>query len=249
MKNPISVLVLEQSQVFSRYLALLLQSMGLKSLCVREPEAAKTVLSRNFSDVLIVGDGNGSQQTHAIVQDLSNCITDNSIPIIVVSSCADQDAQKECFEAGCHAYLTKPIQPKLLHDALYNKVFPFKERRKSLRSKVDLKAEFSVDKQQSETLDLVSLSKNGCLISSQRIVTTGTKVKLILSLAKLQIPVSGTVLYTLTRKKGSDYISLGVLFHNVNQIHADMIEQYLEMILDQENLLSKASKGIDSTLV
>ena len=173
---------------------------------------------------------------------MSNCIIDNSIPIIVISSCADQAAQQECFEAGCHAYLTKPIQPKLLHDALYSKVIPLKERRKYLRSRVDLKAEFSIEKQQSETLDLVSLSKKGCLFSSPRIVTTGTKVTITLSLANLQIPLAGTVLYTLTSNKESDYVSLGVLFHNVKQIHADMIEQYLEMILDQKNLLSKASK-------
>ena len=248
MKSPISVLIVDQSEVFTRYLTLLLQKMGLKSLSVREPEAAKSVLSRGFSDVLIIGDLKSPEHPHVIVKDLANCIVDNSIPIIVISFRPDLDEKKACYDAGCHAYLTKPIQPKLLHDALYNKVFPFKERRKSLRSKVDLKAEFSVDKQQSETLDLVSLSKKGCLISSPRSLTTGTKVKLILSLAKLQIPVSGTVLYTLTSKKEADDVSLGVLFHNVNQIHADMIEQYLEMILDQENLLSKASKGIDSTL-
>jgi CheY-like chemotaxis protein len=192
--------------------------------------------------VLILGDQNGSKKTHATVQDLSNCITDNSIPIIVVSSCSDQDVQKQCFEAGCHAYLTKPIQPKLLHDALYSKVVPIKERRKYLRSSVDLKAEFSIDKQHSEILDLVSLSKRGCLISSPRIVTTGTKVKIKLSLANLKIPLTGTVLYTLTNNKESGYVSLGVLFHNVNQIHADMIEQYLETILAQDNLLKKISK-------
>jgi len=242
MKNPISVLVLEQSQVFSRYLALLLQSMGLKSLCVREPEAAKTVLSRGFSDVLILGDLNGSKQTHATVQDLSNCITDNSIPIIVVSSCSEQDVQKECFEAGCHAYLTKPIQPKLLHDALYSKVLPHKERRMSLRSKVNVRAEFSVEKQQSETLDLVSLSKNGCLVSSSRIVTTGTNVSMTLFLADQKIPLAGTVLYTLTNKGESGHVSLGVLFHNIKDIYAGMIEQYLETILAQDNLLKKVSK-------
>ena len=242
MKNPISVLVLEQSQVFSRYLALLLQSMGLKSLCVREAEAAKTVLSRGFSDVLIIGDQNGSKQAHVAVQDLANCITDNSTPIIVVSSCADQDEKKACFDAGCHAYLTKPIQPKLLHDALYRSVVPLNERRKHLRSKVDLKAEITFDKQQSETLDLVSLSKGGCLISSPRIVRTGSKVTMALSLANLQIPLAGTVLYTLTNVKGNDDVALGVLFHNVSQIHADMIEQYLEMMLDQESLLTKESR-------
>lgn len=242
MKSPISVLVLEQSQVFSRYLALLLQRMGLKSLCVREPEAAKTVLSRGFSDVLIIGDQNGSTPTHVIVQDLANCIIDNSIPMIVVSSCADPDEQKACYEAGCHDYLTKPIHPRLLHDALYTRVAPIKERRKNLRSKVDLRAEITIENQQSHTHNVLNLSKGGCLVSSPRIVPTGTQVTLTLFLAELEIPLSGTVLYTLTDVKDSDTTAFGVLFHHISPIHADMIEQYLEKILDQGSLLAKASK-------
>jgi DNA-binding response OmpR family regulator len=241
MKNPVSVLVLEQSQVFSRYLALLLQRMGLKSLCVREPEAAKTVLSRGFSDILIVGDQNGAKQTHVIVQDLANCIIDNSIPIIVVSSCAEPDEKKACYEAGCQDYLTKPVQPRLLHEALYARVAPTKERRKNLRSKVDLTAEVTIDNQQSHTHDVLTLSKGGCLISSPRFMPTGTKVSLTLFLVDLQIPLSGIVLYTLTNVEDSNTVAVGVLFHHVSQIYADMIEQFLEKSLDQGNLMAKAS--------
>jgi CheY-like chemotaxis protein len=216
--------------------------MGLKSLQVSELEAAKKVLARGFSDILIIGDQDGSKPTHVIIQDLANCIIDNSIPIIVVSSCADQEVQKACYEAGCQDYLTKPIQPKLLHDALYSRVAPVNERRKNLRSKVDLTAEVAIDNRQSHTHDVLNLSKGGCLISSPCFVPTGTKVTLTLFLADLQTPLSGTVLYTLTHSKDRDTTAFGVLFHHVNQIHADMIEQYLERILDQGNLLAKASK-------
>jgi DNA-binding response OmpR family regulator len=246
MKSPVSVLVLEKSQVFSKYLALLLQRMGLKSLWVSELEAAKTVLARGFSDVLIIGDQNGPKPLHVIVQDLASCIIDNSIPIIVVSTCADPDEQKACYEAGCQFYLTKPIQPKLLHDALYARVAPVNERRNNLRSKVDLTAEVIIDNQPSHTYDVLSLSKGGCLISSPRIVPTGTKVRLALYIAERQILLSGTVLYTLTNIKGST-AAFGVLFHHVNQMQADMIEQYLEKILDQGNLVATTSEQIDST--
>lgn len=247
MKSPVSVLVIEKSQVFSRYLALLLQRMGLKSLQVSELEAAKTVLARGFSDALIIGDQNGSMPTHVIVQDLANCIIDNSIPIIVVSSCADPEEKKACYEAGCQDYLTKPIQPRLLHDALYARVAPVNERRKNLRSKVNLTAEVTIEAQQSHTHDVLTLSKGGCLISSPRFMPTGTKMTLTLFLANLQIPLSGTVLYTLTNVKGSNSAAFGVLFHHISQIYADMIEQFLEKILDRENLVAMTSKQIDPT--
>ena len=224
MKRPISVLILEKSEVFSRYLTLLLRQMGLKSLSVREPEAAKSVLLRGFSDVLIIGDLKYPELPHVIVKDLANCIVDNSIPIIVVSNCADLDEKKACYDAGCHAYLTKPIQPKMLHDALYAGVKPLKERRKNLRSKVDLSAEITIQNQQSKTYDILNLSKGGCLIAEE------------------QIYLAGTVLYNLTSDKGSGIEGFGVLFHHVKKIDADIIEQYLERVLNQENLLTEESK-------
>ena len=242
MKRPISVLILEKSEVFSRYLTLLLRQMGLKSLSVREPEAAKSVLLRGFSDVLIIGDLKYPELPHVIVKDLANCIVDNSIPIIVVSNCADLDEKKACYDAGCHAYLTKPIQPKMLHDALYAGVKPLKERRKNLRSKVDLSAEITIQNQQSKTYDILNLSKGGCFISSSQIVPTGTKITLNVLIAEEQIYLSGTVLYNLTSDKGSGIEGFGVLFHHVKKIDADIIEQYLERVLNQENLLTEESK-------
>jgi DNA-binding response OmpR family regulator len=247
MKSPVSVLVLEKSQVFSSYLALLLQSMGLKSLRCNELEATKTALARGFSDVLIIGDQNGAKPVHVIVQELANCISDNSIPIIVVSTCADPVEQKACYEAGCQDYLTKPIRPKQLHDALYARVTPVSKRRKNLRSNVNLTAEVTIDNLEPQKHGVLTLSKGGGLISSPRIMPTGTKVNLTLFLEENQIPLSGTVLYTLLNVKGSNTAAFGVLFHHVSQIHADMIEQYLEKILAQGSLVGMASEQIDST--
>ncbi len=232
MKSPISVLILEKSQTFSMYLTLLLQRMGLKSLRVNEFEAAKSVLSRGFTDILIVGDQEGSRPVHAIVQDLANCIIDNSIPIIVVSTCNDPDEQKACYDAGCQSYLSKPIQPKQLHEALYARVTPDMERRKNLRCNVDLTAEVAINSQQPRTHDVLALSKGGALISSPQSLPTGTGIEMVLILDGLKIPLSGSVIYNLTDVKESDLQAFCVLFHQVSQSHADMIDQYLEKLLD-----------------
>ena len=239
MKSPVSVLIVEESQTFSMYLALLLQSMGLKSLRVRAPESAETVLARGFTDILIIGDQKGPNPTHVIVQKLAKGIIDNSIPIIVVSTSADPDEKKACYDAGCQHYLLKPIQPQQLHDALYAKVTPDSERRKNLRCKVDLTAEVAIDNQQPETHDVLSLSKEGALISSNRILTTGMKIKLNLFLDDFKIPLLGTVLYKMTDVKGSNTGALGVFFHQISRPHADMIDQYLKNILDQCQSASK----------
>jgi CheY-like chemotaxis protein len=232
MKSPISVLILEKSQTFSMYLTLLLQRMGLKSLRVNEIEAAKSVLSRGFTDILIVGDQEGPRPTHAIVQDLADCIIDDSIPIIVVSTATDPVERQACYDAGCQDYLFKPIQPKQLHDALYARVTPDIERRKNLRCNVDLTAEVAIDSQQPRTHDVLALSKGGALISTPQSLPTGTGIEMVLILDGLKVPLSGTVLYNVTDVKESDLQAFCVLFHQTSQSHAEKIDQYLGKILD-----------------
>jgi len=233
MKHPTSVLIIEKSKTFSMYLTLLLQNMGLKALRISEPEMAKTILAKGFTDILIIGDQSESAPTHTIVENLAGAVFDNSIPIIVISSSAEPDEREACFEAGCHDYLLKPVNPRELYDALYSRVIPESERRKNLRCKVNLTAEVSINNQPMQIHKVLNLSKRGALLSSTLTLSTGTEVKLVLHLDDVQISLTGKVLYNLTRIKDSNEQAFGVLFQQSHSSYADMIDQYVQKSLDQ----------------
>jgi len=238
MKNRISVLVVEESQTFSMYLAILLQRIGFKSLRVSQPESAKFVLSRGFTDCLIIGDQSGPEATHEIVQELSARIPGNTIPIIVVSRHCDPAEQQACLDAGCQDYLLKPVQPKQLHDALYASINPFPEKRLNLRSQVDMMAEVSVDNGPSQTCRVLTLSCGGALVAYPQTLLTGSEVSLTLRLDNTRLHLAGSVLYNLIHVEEKVPRAFGLLFHQVSPAHADRIEDYLQTTLDECRLIA-----------
>jgi DNA-binding response OmpR family regulator len=242
MKYPTSALIIEESKTFSMYLTLLLRNMGIKALRISEPEMAKTILGKGFTDILIIGDHSKPVPTHTIVKDLFEAVIDDSIPIIVISSCAKPDERKACIKAGCHDYLLKPVQPRELHDALYSRVTPESERRESLRCKVSLTAEVSIVNQQMQSHKVLTLSKGGALLSSTLTLSTGTEVKLLLCLDNVQISITGYVIYNLARVKDGNEQAFGVIFRQIDPSYADMIDQYVQKSLNQFQHLNIDSK-------
>ncbi len=245
MKNRISVLIVEESQTFSMYLAILLQRIGFKSLRVSQPESAKFVLSRGFSDVLVVGDHSGPDATHEIVQELSACITGSTTPIIVISKHDDPVERQACYDAGCRAYLLKPFQPKQLHDALYSYINPFSEKRLNLRSQVEMSAEICVDGDAPQTSRVLILSRGGALIAYKQTLPTGTKVTLTLRLGSKRIPLTGSVLYNRSNVAEDTPRAFGLLFHQENLSYAGLIEDYLQAMLVECRLVAASNNAAE----
>jgi len=241
MKNRISVLVVEESQTFSMYLAILLQRIGFKSLRVSQPESAKFVLSRGFTDVLIIGDQSGPEATHEIVQELSDCIPGETIPIIVVSRHSDLVEQQACLDAGCQDYLLKPVQPKQLNDALSARINPFPGKRLNLRSQVNMIAEVRVDNSPPQRCQILTLSRGGALLAYPQTLLTGTTVMLTVRLGETRLQLSGSVLYNLTHVEEKAPRAFGLLFHQISQAHADQIEDYLQAMLEECRLIALAN--------
>lgn len=237
MKNRINVLIVEENQSFSMYLALLLQKLGFRSLRVSQPEAAKFVVSRGFSDMLIVGDRADGDPLPAIVLELAESAADSRMPTIVLSGNDDPDEQQACLDAGCSAYLRKPVQPKQLQKALYSSIYPFAKRRLNLRSEVDIIAEVSIDGQPPEPLTVLTLSRGGALISYDRLLAPATKVRLTLFIDHGSIPLHGSVLYNFYNYSSGRQHAFGMDFDQPDPAQTDMIENYLEGILEQCHLL------------
>jgi DNA-binding response OmpR family regulator len=244
MKNRISVLIVDESQTFSMYLALLLQRMGFKSLRVSQTESAKFVLSRGFTDFLIVGDLAGPEPKHQIVRELAASFPDSSIPTIVISRQDDLAEKQACHEAGGQAYLLKPVQPKALHAALNDHITPFSEKRINLRSKVDMISEISIDRQAPQQLQLLTLSRGGALVAYDKNLPTGTRISMSLPLEGELISLTGSVIYNLTNIDAKISRAFGVLFHQGNALHDERIEGYLESMLEECRLVSDSEATI-----
>ncbi|HKL26378.1 MAG TPA: PilZ domain-containing protein [Desulfuromonadales bacterium] len=239
MKNRISVLVVEENQTFSMYLALLLQRLGFKSLRVSQPEAAKFVVSRGFSDILVVGGREDPEPLPAVVGRLAGSSPGDRMPTIVISDHDTPEEKQACLAAGCQAYLVKPLQPKQLQDALYSCFSPFAERRLNLRSKVDLFAAVGIDGRPPEPLKVLTLSRGGALIGYDRLLAPDMQVTLTLHLDQGPLPLNGSVLYNLNNFDAGRQHAFGLVFDRPSRAQTELIENYLSRILEQCHLLTR----------
>ena len=234
MKPRISVLVVEKSQTFSMYLALLLHRMGFKSLRVDDYETAKEILSRGIIDILIVGDQGEDEPISKIIKSLILCVDRESVPVIAISKSSDPANKTACYEAGCHSYLLKPIQPRQLHSALYSKITPPSERRTSLRCRVNLGAEISVENDVFEVFQIESLSKGGALVSCEKNIPIGTEININFVISNKKINLNSMVMYIQGDSSGGQ-LNIGVKFVNIDSNSEYLIDQFVEKTLTGEN--------------
>jgi CheY-like chemotaxis protein len=232
MKNRLSVLVVDESQTFSMYLALLLQHFGFKSLRVSQTESAKFVLSRGFTDAMIIGDLAGGEPKHQVVEELASCIHGALVPIIALSSHDDPVERQACEEAGCKGHLLKPVQPKALHEVLYSNIL-FSGKRVHLRSKVDMTAEISITGQPTQALRLLTLSRGGALVAYDNHLPQGTNVSMKLPLGEELLDLTGSVIYNLSAIDAQTSRAFCLHFDRMPAQLGAKIEGYLETSLEK----------------
>ena len=236
MKSRISVLVVDKSQTFSMYLALLLHRMGFKSLRVDDYETAKEILSRGIIDILIVGDQGEDEPIFAIIKHLAPCVDGALVPIIAISKSSDPTYKTACFQSGCHSYLLKPIQPRQLHEALYEKLTPPSERRTSLRCRVNLEAELSIEKDVIELFQVESLSKGGALVSCEKQIPIGSELTINIMINDKRINLTSKVVY-MHNAGDFDHYNIGVSFIDIDNKTEDLIDKFIEKTLTNSTSL------------
>lgn len=234
MARQITILLVVDSRTLGLYLALLLRRMGFRSLMAETYASAEEMLAWEKVDILLLDSHPGAGSAIQSAQSLRSASPVSDLPFIVLAD-RDEPAERQAsLEAGCRAYLLKPVQPRKLHQALQaNLRFPSGER-KNLRGLVNLMVEVSLRGQSPRLDQLLSLSRGGALIAHPGAIPTGTTVSLILPIGDDLLPLSGTVIYNRQDMDVQHRNAFAILFHQQTLVHADKIESYLESSLERE---------------
>ena len=115
MKTIVSI---EDDPHHSRILELFLQQLGFQVVSAANAEdglrlARETLPDAIFVDLLLP-ETDGWEVIKSLKQDEALA----PIPVIVLSALSANHAKQRAFEAGCNAYITKPIQLDVLRDWL-----------------------------------------------------------------------------------------------------------------------------------
>jgi CheY-like chemotaxis protein len=234
MPGTTTVLILERSQTFAMYLALLLRRMGLQSLAVSTVAAAREALARGGVDFLLVGEPGGGCQITTAVQILAGDPAGSRLPMVAIALRENEVERQACLQAGCRTYLLRPVQPRELHRALYANLAFAAGGRQHLRSSVTLNATVSLAGAEPRVVRLLTLSRGGALCAWPEEVPVGTPLALTLPLPDGEIPLGGSVIYNRRSPDAEAPFGFAVLFDRDSLGYGDRIDRFLELMLQQE---------------
>lgn len=120
MLPPLQILLVEDNPINQRVAARLLEKAGHRvTIAGNGREALSYVDTRAFDLVLMdvsMPEMDGLEATHAI-RELERG-TEKHLPIVALTAHALNGDRERCLEAGMDGYVTKPVQPPVLFQAM-----------------------------------------------------------------------------------------------------------------------------------
>jgi DNA-binding NtrC family response regulator len=105
-----AVLVVEHSAAIRRLFEVVLREVADPLFVVADQEAAREILAGESIDVVVLEPHSATEFSWGLLDDL----TKSAIPVIVVTSRAEEQVQEEAIRRGALAFLAKPFSPALL---------------------------------------------------------------------------------------------------------------------------------------
>ena len=120
-RKKIRILVVEDNIVNQKIAARMIEKAGLQvDVAANGKEALKTLESFHYDIVLMdvqMPEMDGLEATK-IIRDPKSKVLNHNIPIIAMTAHALKGDQEICLDAGMSAYVSKPIQPKVLFEKI-----------------------------------------------------------------------------------------------------------------------------------
>ena len=151
------------------------------------------------------------------------------IPVIMLTTASDIEADAQCEKTGCFGYLTKPVKVTHMNDMI-NRCISYEggKRRKFLRTTLQQVVDLTCGGE-TEEYYAVSLSEGGIYIRKVEPFPVGTKVEIALPIKKdITLNLKGKVIYVNYVKVGS---GMAIAFDDLRPEDSEMLKAYILAIL------------------
>jgi CheY-like chemotaxis protein len=103
------VLVVEDNPQNLKLVSVLLRSAGHEVVGAYDAREAETALQSSVPDLILMDLGLPGKDGYSLSRELRERADTRAVPILAVTSFAMKGDEEKAIEAGCTAYLTKPI--------------------------------------------------------------------------------------------------------------------------------------------
>ncbi len=188
MKIPVGidrkrVVIAGDDPVFTTYLSILLNRLGLDIIPVTSPAETQEMIHVARPDIILLVSIQPSTPWLRLLRQMKKQQTTRFTPVIAIIDESAKAKRDSYFKLGCAGVLTKPVEVAELNTLLWNViVLPEGRRRRTLRVAYDRKISLSYHGK-TEYHYAVSLSEGGIQIRQKRPLIMGTLVEATISLA------------------------------------------------------------------
>ncbi len=224
-----TVILTDSSESFLMYLSILLQRMDFEVLPSADGPSLVKLSKAIQPGLIILGpdilDMDAKQVMTALQQE------DCHVPVLAIGE--DASAERELRDAGCHEFLTKPIDIESLHKVLSDLRATPEGQRQHLRVNFHSQLTLAKDEQVIKCQG-ITLSEGGIFIRRKCPFPQGSRLQIELPLGKEGVLfLDGEVIYTkqLSKDQFNSPPGMAVRFMNLIDDDRDMLKTHIKYLL------------------
>ncbi len=112
----IRILVVDDDNITRKFVSFVLRSEGFEVIPARDGIEALEIMGGTEVDLLITDLNMPKMDGAELIRTIRNGSVKSDLPIIMLSTEADQDSRELVFQAGVSEYMIKPVSRKVLTD-------------------------------------------------------------------------------------------------------------------------------------
>lgn len=230
------ILIADDSRSFLMYIGLILKRLRFTVIPAQNGVEVLKFSKLSEPDLIILDVHMETMDGLTVLKYLKEDSQTSRIPVIIISTDATEGTMRKCKEAGCLAYLSKPVKIDKLHEAIQNSFFSSQgTSRKHMRVSVNKKVTVTY---QGTDYQLYSeaISTGGMYIVKEEPFPVGSDINMKISLNKDTLFLKGTVIYI--KELFGDLFKLppgmAIQFKDVSTNDTRVLKCYIENILAED---------------
>jgi len=112
----IRILVVDDDSITRKFVSFILRSEGFEVIAAQDGMEALEMMGATEVDLMITDLNMPKMDGAELIQTIRNGSVQSDLPIIMLSTEADEDSRNIVFQAGVSDYMIKPVSRKVLTD-------------------------------------------------------------------------------------------------------------------------------------
>jgi CheY-like chemotaxis protein len=231
-----SILVVDSSASSIFYMSMLLRELRYAVRSAPTGEDALIAIAGSAPAVVITDTVLSKMSGVELLKHIKNNVSLRFIPVIICTANANSANKETCTQAGCSAYLMKPVEPEALYRAIQSatETTPRQNIRIDLSLKVQLGDESSPDWLKREE-EVTTLSEGGLYIKSNVPEAVNTVMPLTFFIGSRAIKARAEVLYSSLKIGGQHKVpGMGLKFVSIADQDKEFIRNFIKDLITKD---------------